>query len=268
MVRTVAVVFDLDETLAPDTTTQFLRACGVDIEQFWADVTLLMADGWDQVPAYMFQLHRLSGTRGLPEFSMSVMSEVARSMTVYPGVEDLVERLAALATSMKLSAETYLISSGLRPIVEAIPALGPFRAIWASDYWFDGEKPAFPKSIVSFTDKTRPIVEISKGFSPSAARQDPFAVNRKLDASAYRIPFTRFIFVGDGLTDVPCFAMVGSRGGYCAAVYDPSGVHGNRRAKSLTDDQRVSFAAEADYRPGSDLMNWIEGAFYRMAKAA
>ena len=58
MQETIAIVFDFDDTLAPDTTSGFLDWIGIgDVEAFWADeVAPLVRDGWDPVPAYMLSL--------------------------------------------------------------------------------------------------------------------------------------------------------------------------------------------------------------------
>jgi phosphoglycolate phosphatase-like HAD superfamily hydrolase len=56
----IAVVFDFDDTLAPDSTSGYLRRAGVDVAHFWkSDVDALIAQDWDPVPAY---LHRMIET--------------------------------------------------------------------------------------------------------------------------------------------------------------------------------------------------------------
>jgi hypothetical protein len=54
----VAVVFDFDDTLAPDSTSQLLAALGVaDVPAFWRDeVEPLVRSGWDPVPAYLYRV--------------------------------------------------------------------------------------------------------------------------------------------------------------------------------------------------------------------
>ena len=58
------------------------------------------------------------------------------------------------------------------------------------------------------------------------------------------------IYVGDGLTDVPCLKMTKQKGGYSIAVHAP----GNT---DLADDMllqgRADFSVEADYSPGSEI---------------
>ena len=59
------------------------------------------------------------------------------------------------------------------------------------------------------------------------------------------------IYLGDGLTDVPCMKLVKANGGQSIAVFDQE--RGNEAAKDLKKADRVSFVAVADYGPGSDI---------------
>jgi len=62
----VAVVFDFDGTIAPDSASGFLRFRGFDAERFWkVDVQARMDEGWDPVPAYLYELWKLS-SKGSP----------------------------------------------------------------------------------------------------------------------------------------------------------------------------------------------------------
>ena len=53
----IALIFDFDDTLAPDSTSGFLETIGVDTQQFWTKrVDPLLAQDWDPVPAYLHQM--------------------------------------------------------------------------------------------------------------------------------------------------------------------------------------------------------------------
>lgn len=57
----IALVFDFDDTLAPDSTSGFLEHIGVDTASFWSTrVDPLLAAGWDPVPAYLYAMIELS----------------------------------------------------------------------------------------------------------------------------------------------------------------------------------------------------------------
>ena len=60
--RVGCVVFDFDGTLAPDSTTGFLRDRGVDVDAFWRGVENRVGEGWDPVPAYFYGVWELART--------------------------------------------------------------------------------------------------------------------------------------------------------------------------------------------------------------
>lgn len=249
----VALVFDLDDTLAPDTTTQLLRQLGVDPSEFWARVVDRVHRGWDRVPAYMWELQSSVGV------TRQNMIEAGAQATLHPGVRELFGLLRGLPVAKSgITLEYYLISGGLRPLVESLPIAPEFTRIWASDFAYGpDDRPRYIKNIIGFTDKTRVLVEISKGFGQAEGQSDPFAVNRRV--VDFRIPFGNMVFVGDGLTDVPAFALLSRRGGKAIAAHDanPDSVE---RAEAFLGDLRVQSIAVTDFTAGSQMFSALAEA--------
>ena len=200
--NTVAVVFDFDDTLAPDSTSQLLVALGVDPHSFWRDqVEPLVGAGWDPVPAYLYRL--LEHTRSSPDpLTRKRLQEIGSSLELYPGVADLFDRLRAHASSaeVELNLEFYIVSSGLQTLIDASPIRGEFTQVWASDlHHAEGTGEAlFPSNVVSFTDKTRYLFHVHKRLIARRGEFDPFEVNRKLGPDGRCVPFDQMIYVGDG----------------------------------------------------------------------
>ena len=65
-----------------------------------------------------------------------------------------------------------------------------------------------------------------------------------------RIPFTNMIYIGDGLSDVPCMKMMRAYGGQAIAVYQSTNRQG---VEKLLGDGRVDFIFPADYRADTEL---------------
>jgi len=268
----MAIVFDFDGTLAPDSTTAFLRHLGVDVDRFWNDgVEPRVRAGWDPVPAYLYEIWRLSRS---PERPGPITREdflgFGGRMTLFPGAGDIFrrieQRLAARDGSPAI--EFYLISSGIGEILRATEIAGRFARIWASDFHYDpAGRLEFPRNIVSFTDKTRYLFELSKGVDGADGAGGPFAVNRKVPLERLRIPLERVIFVGDGYTDVPCFHLVRKNRGVAIGVYE-AGREREPHALGLLEDGRVSDLVAADYRPGSELSLLLEQAVDAIAERA
>jgi hypothetical protein len=120
---TIAVVFDFDETLAPDSTSSFLDSLGIDVKGFWTrEVQPLLDSGWDPVPAYLYMMIEKSRAGG-PDtlITQSQLTAWGKKLRVYEGATRVFDRLKAAATSVdaSVSVEFYLVSSGLGEILRA-----------------------------------------------------------------------------------------------------------------------------------------------------
>ena len=85
----IALVFDFDDTLAPDSTTGFLESLGVDTAAFWKESVgpLLSDEDWDPVPAYLYRMIELSraGAHGGP-ITQEKLREWGRRLPLHDGV--------------------------------------------------------------------------------------------------------------------------------------------------------------------------------------
>jgi phosphoserine phosphatase len=257
MSNTIAFIFDFDDTLAPDSTSGFLHHFGVDVQAFWKkDVQELIEKDWDPIPAYLYQMIRLSNNS--KRITREALAEWAKQITYYPGVENIFDSLRqhAKAVDPTLKLEFYLISSGIAGILRHTSIAKHFEDIWACDFDYDDEgQILFPKKVVSFTDKTRYIFHISKGIFGEKSRGRPFDVNQKVESRDLRVPLNQMIFVGDGYTDIPCFSLVRKGGGIAIGVYDSDNRDKWGRAWGFIEQQRVSNLVPADYTPKSALAN-------------
>ena len=63
------------------------------------------------------------------------------------------------------------------------------------------------------------------------------------------------IYIGDGLTDIPCMTLVKEKGGTAISVYQA-----NKKQVSvdLLKDNRVNYACRSDFRNGSPLENLVK----------
>ena len=253
----IAIVFDFDDTLAPDSTTAFLTHQGVDVPRFWRrQVDPLLADEWDPIPAYLFAMLEVSGARPDAPITRDSLTRWGRRQRFYPGVPQVFNRIRKHVAAVNPDAEVefYIISSGIGDLIRSTRIAPQFSEIWACDFSYDpAGRIQFPKKVVSFTDKTRHLFQIAKGLVGPDFRSKPFEVNKKVSGEDIRIPFNQTVVVGDGYTDVPCFSMIRKNGGIAIGVFD----RGNRekwgRAWGFIEDGRVSNLVPADYRKNSAL---------------
>jgi len=159
------------------------------------------------------------------------------------------------------SIEFYVISGGLEEIILGSTIASNFRAVRGCRFSEVGGVVAAPKNIVTFTEKTRYIFEINKGQLMPERSSNPYAVNNNVIQENRRIPFYNMIYVGDGLTDVPCFSLLQSAGGKAFGVFDPKKKGSPKKAwEQLVAPKRVSTLNSPNYEADADL-----GALLRIA---
>jgi phosphoserine phosphatase len=254
----IALIFDFDETLVDESTSAFIGSLGINVDEFWqTTVKKLIDQDWDPVPAYMFKMIEASLKTQITKESFA---SFAQEIVYKNGVEDLFPNLTEHLRSNhpKYEIEFYIISSGIGEIIRHTSIAKHFKDIWASDFAYDNNAEiVFPKKILSFTDKTRYLFQISKGMVGSSYRSKPYIVNEKYDSQNYTIPFKNMIYIGDGLTDVPCFSLLKKQNGTAIAVYEAQNTQAYGKAWKFIKEDRVCNLHSANYEKGSDLYNSI-----------
>lgn len=77
-----------------------------------------------------------------------------------------------------------------------------------------------------------------------------------------RVRFSNMIYIGDGLSDVPCMKMVKAYGGQSIAVYE----HEDRKkVEELLERDRVDYIYPADYRENSGLDITVKNIIRKMS---
>ncbi len=262
----IGVLFDFDGTLAPDSTTGFLASLGVDTATFWEQCDRLIAEsGFDPIPVYLQKMIELARD-GIP-ITRERLKAYGESIEVFDGVETLFDRVTAHARELSptSSVEFYMLSSGIETVLRSSPIAGRFHGIWGSEFTYDDNGYAAGiKNVVSFTEKTRYLYQISKGIVGGDARQQPFRVNERMgEQEAFYIPFERMVYIGDGLTDIPCFTLVRRYGGVAIGVYDERRPKKWTQAWRLVDDRRVSTLVSAVFGENSEIERHLKMALHR-----
>ncbi|MCK4994010.1 MAG: haloacid dehalogenase-like hydrolase [Candidatus Omnitrophica bacterium] len=270
MVNRIAVIFDFDETLAPDSTSSFLASMGVDVEDFWSNKVTPMYSkkGWDPIPAYLYKIIELSKSGGEKNrITKKKLAGFGKKISFFNGAHTIFKKLRAVVADVnpKVEVDFFLISSGIREILINTKIAKQFKDIWACDFEYNKKGEIdFPKSIVSFTDKTRFLFQISKGIFGPDSRFCPFDVNKKVDE--LYVPFNQMIVIGDGYTDIPLFSLIAKQNGMAIAVYDPIDKRKWGKAWEFVNDNRVQGVVQADYGKKSDLNHLLVMAVENKAK--
>ena len=177
-------------------------------------------------------------------------------------MEGWVRRINDYGETLGVQVEHYIISSGLREIIEGSSISGEFKEIYASEFYYDENGvPVWPKLAVNFTAKTQFVYRINKGVLDVS---DDKTLNDSMPDDSKRIPFTNMVYMGDGLSDVPCMKMMRAYGGQAIAVYQ----EGNRQGvEDLLAKGRVDFIFPADYSDGTALDATVKHIIQKMAIA-
>ena len=258
----VAFLYDFDKTLCTTDMQDyaFIPSLGMTPTEFWA-----LANGFgrqhriDGILAYMYTMIREAERKNLP-FTRQDLVEKGRSIVLFPGVQDWFRRINEFGRSQGVQVEHYIISSGLREIIEGSSISGEFKEIYASEFYYDETgRPVWPKLAVNFTAKTQFVYRINKGVLDVS---DDKTLNDSMPDDSKRVPFTNMVYMGDGLSDVPCMKMMRAYGGQAIAVYQASNRVG---VEDLLAKGRVDFIFKADYSEGTALDLTVKNIIRKMA---
>lgn len=268
----VAVIFDFDDTLLPDSTSALLSAYGIDPGEFWTVRTKALVDlGYDPPLAYLNLLLREVGSGApLGELNNKRLNEFGASLdsTWFPGLPNLFDDLRTNVVDQHrdVSIEFYIISGGLQAIIEGSAYVKKYFAGVYGCQLGEDEGTGLVSDIkrcVTFTEKTRFLFEINKGISPAQAATQPHLVNKAIAENQRPIPFKNMIYVGDGLTDVPCFSLVEKGGGVPFGVFQAGEESAKQAFQKFLEARRVRSVHHPDYRADAEL-----GALLRAAVAS
>jgi hypothetical protein len=264
----LAIVYDFDHTLSPHYMQDhtILRHAGIEPAEFWPSCTALIKErGYDQELAYMKRMLDYDAIRALSNADLQAMG---LNLTFFPGVPDFFEELNAIVhqpryTEWDIHLEHYVVSSGLKAILDGSHIAKHVKAIFGCEFDEDQGHIHFPKRTISHTQKTQFLFRVNKGLLNMG--QD---VNDHMPEEARRVPFRHMIYVGDGPTDVPCFTVIKKNGGLAVAVYNPDDPtrRSFKKCYDLTRHaDRVHFMAPANYQTGSPLRLILEQHLTEMA---
>ncbi len=239
----IALVFDFDDTLTDDSTSALLQSVRIETADFWQKKAKTLLDkGWGPTPAYLkLLLDNVGPRKRLGKLTNKKLREFGASLKFYPGIPGLFKDLRKSVGDHPLSnpgIEFYVISSGLEEIIRGSSIATYLSGMWGCEFAEENGQVSHIKNLVSFTEKTKFLYMINKGITNNAG---PYAVNEKKEPSERRIPFENMIYVGDGLTDVPCFSLLDHFKGNAFGVFDPKKSGSPKKAwEQLVAPKRVT----------------------------
>ena len=251
----LAICYDFDKTLSPDDMQAqgYIQSIDYEVDDFWRESNELSEENeMDRNLAYMFLMAEKS--RGKVLFTKETLHSDGAKVKLFPGVATWFDRINEYGEKKGVTVEHYIISSGLKEMIEGTKVAGKFKKIYASSFYFDKSGVAvWPAQVVNYTNKTQFLFRIEKGILDV----NDTAVNDYFPADKMRVPFRNIVYIGDSDTDIPSMKLVNTYGGHAIGVYNP--VTGNKeKVYRMMRDNRIRYFAPADYRKGQQLEQLIQ----------
>jgi len=256
-----AIMYDFDKTLCTRDMQEysFIPGLGISPKVFWDEAGKLSAAGMDKILAYMYLMLKKSREVDNPARREN-FTGLGKDIDFFPGVLDWFNRINAYGKEKNITVEHYIISSGLKEIIQGSAIQDCFRKIYACEFHYDANGVAdWPQVSVNFTTKTQFLFRINKGVLDFS---DDEALNRFVPEEERPVPFRNMIYIGDGLTDVPCMKLVKTNGGHSVAVYQKGQ---KQKVADLLIHKRVDFISLADYSPDQELDRLVKRIIDRMS---
>lgn len=257
----VAIMYDFDRTLCTKDMQDysFIPRLNMTEEEFWQFSNELgQSEHMDSILAYMYAMVRMSREKNIPLLRNDLV-EMGKNVEFFNGVNEWFERISDFGKELGMQVEHYVISSGMKEIIEGTEISKNFKSIFACEFLYDENGNAvWPKTDVNYTNKTQFVYRINKGILDVANDVD---LNRSMPEDSKRVPFCNMIYIGDGLSDVPCMKMMKAYGGYSIAVYQKK----DSKVEDLLMKDRVDFIYPADYSENTGLDLTVKNIIRKMA---
>ena len=256
----IAICYDFDKTLSPDDMQAqgYIQSVGYDVKTFWEKSNKIAeTNQMDPISAYMYLM--VDEARGHFILNQSALREYGSKIELYPGVTDWFERIIEYGKEKGVIVEHYIISSGIKEMIEGSPIADSITKIFASSFYYDDRGEAkWPAQVVNYTNKTQFLFRIEKGILDVNDQ----GVNDYFESDKIRVPFRNMIYIGDSDTDVPCMKLVNSSGGYSIGVFDAD-KQDKAKVYKMMRENRIKYFVPADYSEGSELDRLIKNIIDR-----
>ena len=266
MNKRIAILYDFDFTLSKDymqsyglaqefgfkDAREFFDACDARTYDNQMDLCLSVLGGTLQ----------LAQEQGKP-LTRELLQRCGKDVEYYDGVLEWFDKINKIGKKCGFEIEHYIVSSGIKEIVEGTKIAKYFKRIYSNFYSYRDGVAFWPSQIVNFTSKTQYIYRIRKNALDDLSSLKK--INQKMPASQV-LDFKNILYIGDSETDIPSFKIVKNSGGFSICVYDKENEKARKLAHKCMIEGRVNCYMPADYTEGSDLFNLIKDYIENIAK--
>ncbi|MCM1514336.1 MAG: haloacid dehalogenase-like hydrolase [Anaeroplasma bactoclasticum] len=258
----IALMYDFDKTLCAKDMQEysFIPSVGMEASEFWEESNQISTkNNMDRILSYMFLMIKAAKDKNI-EITKESFKKLGEDVVLLKGVETWFERINAYGKALGVEVEHYILSSGLKEIIEGTSIAPYFKRIYACEFHYNRNGNAdWPKQVINYTTKTQFIFRISKG---TLDQLDDVKLNSVIKLDDRLIPYRNMIYIGDGMTDVPCMTLVKEKGGEAIAIYHEDS---KEKAIRLLADNRVGYICKDDYSEHTELEAVVKLLIHQMA---
>lgn len=220
---TVAIVYDFDRTLSTTDMEEYsiIPALGLTADEYWKLCEQRgISDNTDSITSALMTLIDQCKLHNV-DITEEGLASHGKNIVLHKGVENWFDNVKELSDKNNVDVKHYVISCGLKSMIEATPIASKFHHIYASDIDYAHNRPI----ALTHDDK----VEILKDISRNA---------------------DNVIYLGDGSTDVPSFNYVTQNNGIAIGIRQLD-IDNNRIC------QYVNYMVDPDYTTDGQLYNLL-----------
>lgn len=255
----IALIYDFDNTLSTHDMQEFtfIPALGMTPDEFWSKCGEMSKEhNMDNILTYMLLMAQKANEKGI-DLSRESLRKMGQQVEFFEGVEQWFKRINAYGARLGFEVRHYIISCGLKYMIEGCPIGHEFYNVFACDYVYDDAGHIiWPAVAINYTSKTQFLYRINKGIEDASEDKK---LNMYMPHSDRAVPFENMIYIGDGLTDVPSMKLTRTRGGYAIGVY-----RNPEDATYLVKEDRVDFYVQSNYLPDSEMDIAMKAIFQKI----
>ena len=154
----IALMYDFDKTLCAKDMQEysFIPSIGMNASEFWSEANRIsVKSDMDKILAYMYLMIKQAKKNDIPITKESFQA-LGGDVVLFKGVKGWFKRINKIGEENGVQIEHYILSSGLKEIIEGTPIAKEFKKIYACEFHYNERGNAdWPQHAVNFTTKTQ-----------------------------------------------------------------------------------------------------------------
>ncbi len=227
----VAIVYDFDRTLSTTDMEEYslIPALGLTADEYWRLCEQRsVTDNTDSITSALMTLIDQCKLHNV-DITKEELSRHGTNIVLHKGVESWFDNVKELSDKNNVDVKHYVISCGLKSMIEATPIASKFHHIYASD--------------IDYTHN-RPI---------ALTHDDKVSILKTIASNADRI-----IYLGDGSTDIPSFKFVRENNGIAIGIRQAD-------IDNSHIEQYVDYTTDPDYTVNGQLYNILDKMLFQLS---